>query len=331
VAGRPGSSQYLGLAVSPAEVLDPILWRKRYAWGIALGEGSSRQSLFDRLEEARCKGTQSFQEEIEALDDDEAQAAQFLGVIPDETIRWHLRAAMSEAEYRLGLPMGVNVCKARPVDDGLVKGVHYDEDVGRLPYSAGETRQWFRIDLPRRNIISIERIRAFYFDTQAWDLNTDNGGIDQVKLEWPADGVLHIMPTHIETMIVSTNGNYGVWELLHTAAWRRSPIPDFWAVDFTYGPVTRDRQIGMIPLVLANWISAAAGILILGQAGMAASKGLTSTSISLDGISRSVSLSASAQAGLYGALEANFDKTMERINFDKLRAQMRGPRVRRYY
>jgi hypothetical protein len=322
---RP-SSINLGLAVPPSEVLDPAMWRARYAWGIALGAAQTRDrgSLYSRLEAARCRDS----EVLDELDDDEAALTKFVGDIPDDVIRWHLRAAMSEAEYALGMPMGINVCKARPADDGLVLGTHFDELVPRLPYTRTEAHSFFRIDLPRRGIISVERIRAFYYGTETWDISNDNGTLDQIKLEWTNEGTLHIIPTNLEALVISSGGNWGVWDLINTGG--RSPVPDFWAVDFTYGPVTRDGQVGKIPSVLANWIYCAAGLLVLGQSGMAQSRGLTNTSISIDGISRSVGLSASAQAGLYGALEKSYDAAMQRIDFKKLRAQMRGLRLRPY-
>ncbi len=302
------SYRVLGLSVPVTEALDPKLWRERYAGGIALG-GTKRLTLAERVAAAKA-GT---------------SAGDLIDSIPDDVIKWHLRAAMSELEVKLGIPMGIEVVKTVPLDEGLIKGQHYDHLKPRLPYTHGEALTWFRIDLPP-NVISIERIRAFYFDRLVWNFEGDT--LDQVLLEWPKAGVLHIIPRDLESVIVTSgsmgSGNYGIWETINL---HHSPVPDFWAVDYTRGPVSRDGKVGHIEAVLAHWVYATAGILLLSQAGLAQSKGLTSTSISMDGVSRSISLQASAIYGINSALENAYEKAAKRIDWKQLRASKRGLRM----
>jgi len=292
----------IGRTVHVNEVLDPALWRERYAAGLAAG-----------------------------LEPEEARAARALfNGIPDETIRWHLRSAMSEAELHLrGVNLGIEVLKATPVDEGLRKGTDYDRKISRLPYSAAEEEMFFRIDLPYGPVISVERIRAYYWETLVWEFNParDSSEAENIHLEWSKSGTLHILPANLQAFVVTTTGAWGVW---HTIRLGRSPIPAVWAIDYTIGPNHYDRP-GHIPTVLAHWIYCAASILLLSMSGLAQSKGLSSTSLSIDGVSKSVSLQASAIYGINSALETAFDNAMKRIDWKKLSAAHgRGLRVGMY-
>lgn len=297
------SHRLLGLSVPLNEVLDPALWKQRYAYGIALGATNFATAAERR---AAVKAGKKLNELIDE--------------IPQDVIRWHLRVALSELELKVGVPMGVQVVKSMPLDDNVRQGVDYDVVRGRIPYTRAEAGRWFRIDLPA-NVISVERVRAYYFGRKVWEFSQGSSGI---VLQWPKPGVLHLIPRELEGVIVVDGGNYGVWETvnIHT-----SPVPDFWSVDYTTGPVDRDGQAGRIPAVAAHWVACAAGILLLSIGGLATSKGLTSTSVSMDGVSRSVSLQASAIYGINSALEHAYDEATKRINWKQLRTSMRGLRV----
>jgi hypothetical protein len=300
----------LGLSVPVTEVLDPELWRTRYAYGLVLGDVRRRGTLSGRVDDA-----------LQADEDAEAIKEVISGISPD-TIRWHLKCALSELEMTLGIPMGVEIVKSVPVDDGLVEGVDYDRTIQRLPYTFSETLQWFRIDLPDASILSVERIRGYYYGTKVWEFSGAN--MEQVRLEWPKEGVLHILPIGHQGIIVSTpygGGNYGIW---HTINLHRSPVPDFWSIDYTTGPRARDGKIGNIETVLAHWCYATASIPLLSIGGLAASKGLSSTSVSMEGVSRSVGLQASAIYGLNSALEHVYEQIIKRVDLKRIRTMKRG-------
>jgi hypothetical protein len=264
--------------------------------------------------------------------------------IPDSTIRWHLRAALSELEVKLGIPMGVVIAKADPTGqgnstaeaelakEGLVKGVDYDKIVPRLPYTHGEGMTWYRIDVPS-SVISIERVRAYYYGQLIWEFSNQRGNIEQVRLEWPTQGSMHLLPINFQSVIVtqgpgSSTGNYGVW---HTLALHQSPVPDFWAVDYTLGPTDRQtRTCGHIEAVLADWCYAVASIKLLSMGGLAKSAGLTSTSVSFDGFSKSVGLQASAIYGLNSALEHVYEEATKRIDWKHIKRYKKGLRLRPY-
>lgn len=313
----PNFLRSLGLSVPVTVMLDPVAWRQNYVHGIALGPDS---------------GTGGVLQACAAVTDDETAAAvvQQIDAIPDAVITYHLRAAASELQLKLGQPLGIVVVKSPPIDAGLVQGVHYDKLMPRRPYTHGEGESWYRIDV-HGPVISVERVRAYYYGQLIWEFSNSRNNIDLIRTAWQIQGVNHILPINFQSVIVTKSelggpGNYGVW---HTLGAHRSPVPDFWAVDYTIGPI--DRETGapeQLPLVLVNWVAAVAGQTLLAIAGMGRSGGVTNQSVSFDGISRSVGLAASAQASIYGALETNFKSIEQRIDWKQLRASMRGIRVR---
>ncbi len=313
----PGFIRTLGLSVPVSDILDPELWKARYAVGI--------QGFGVPLEGAgTLTGALSTKVGTDAL-------ADLVGRIPNSTILWHLRVALSELQMKLNIKLGIEVIKSDPVDPGLVLGVHYDRFHPRIPYTRGETLQWFLISLPHKPVVSVERIRGFYFGQKVWEISDSQDNRSLIRIEHPKQGSIHILPTQLESLIITNNatgaGNYGIWETinLHT-----SPVPDFWAVDWTAGPVDVNGEVGKIEAVLAHWVYTVAGLTLLSIAGLAASKGLSSSSVSFDGISRSVSLQASAIYGLNSALEEVFRQTQKRIDWKQLRMQKQGLRIRKY-
>lgn len=316
----------LGLSVPVTEVLDAALWRSRYAHAIALGPEVQTQ-LTTQL--CRVEGMNEL-DTAALLDELNGQLSAAINEIPEEVIRWHLRVSLSELEVKLGIPMGIVIVKSNPVDEGLVQGVHYDRMEPRRPYTHSDARTWYRIDIPS-SVISVERVRGFYFDQLVWEFSPGTDTINQVHLEWAAQGGLHIIPVNFQNIVVSQpggGGTYGVW---HTLALQRSPVPDFWAVDYTLGP--RDRQSGQcghVPAVLAHWVGANAAITLLSIGGAAKSQGLTSSSLSFDGFSKSVGLQASAIYGLNSALEEVYRQATKRIDWNQIKRALKGIRVRPY-
>jgi hypothetical protein len=284
----------LGLTIPIPSLLDPVAWVSRYANGLLVTDGSLSPG-------------------------DAGKVAKALQKVPAETIRWHLRCALSELEVKLGIPMGIQICKSDPIDPGLVQGRDYDRVVGRLPYVRGDADQWFLIKAPS-SLISVERVRAYYFGQLAWEISEARGNMNLLQVEWPKVGELHVLPTNLAMLMVTPTGQYGIFQTLWNA---RNAIPGFWALDYTTGPIAEDGTPGEIELVLANWVCSIAGISILGGASMAASKGFTSTSLSFDGVSRSISLPPS----LFGALSDTLDKTAQRIDWKSLRSFKRPPRL----
>ncbi|MGB0972403.1 MAG: hypothetical protein ACPGVG_15800, partial [Mycobacterium sp.] len=257
-------------------------------------------------------------------DDDDDDDDDDVGILTDDVIRWQLRVAMSELEMKLGIPFSIQVCKSAPVDDGLIKGRDYDKIVPRMPYTVDSAWEWYRMTLPG-SVISVERVRAFYFNQMIWEFTPENGGAENIKLEWPRQGSVHLLPNEFTSVFLGPGplfwGSGAVWQAIHQI---NQPVPDFWAVDYTIGPVTRDGQVGQLEDVLIDWVYCVAGMKLFSIEGIARSKGLSSASVSLDGVSRSVGLQASAIYGLNSALEHVLDEATKRIDWKRIRTSKRG-------
>lgn len=327
----------LGLTVPVSEVLDPKLWAERYAYGLILGPdapASGSASGTSALHAALCPDPGAAKTAGAAAVTaaaSQAQLTELVAGLPPETIRWHLRAALSELEGKLGTPMGIVVVKSTPLDEGLIKGQHYDREEPRRPFTSSDQRNWYKIDLPP-NIISVERVRAYWFGQLVWEISEEQNNSGLFTLEWPRIGSGHILPTSLSNLLITvpvgSAGDFGALQLVHAMA---SPLPDVWAVDYTQGPSDRHTATpGHIPAVQAAWVYAVAGVLLLSLGGLARSEGLTNASISIDGLSKSIGLQASAIYGINSALENAYKVASNRMDWKRMKLQARGLRIRPY-
>lgn len=311
----------LGLTVPITELLDPARWRERYAANIILGTGETlaESSVLAELHGCRPSGapqTKGLQE-----DDDET-----VNEIVDDVIRWHLKVALSELEMRIGIPMGIVVCKSPPVDDGLTLGVHYDKVVPRLPFLRSEQMEFYRIDLPA-GVISVERIRAYWYGQVIWEISAAAFNDAMIRLEHPGTSSLHIIPTQTTSLLLAGLGA-GFYGPLHLLGGEEQALPDVWAVDYTLGPKSKYGAVGTIEAALAHWCYCKAALLLFSMAGQAISRGVTNASLSIDGLSKSIGLNGAQ--GLNAALEQRFKEAEEAIDWKDVRTYKRGLRVRPY-
>lgn len=316
----------LGLTVSIAEILDPDLWRAGYAFNLVLGEGT--RPVEDTLIAAagagcvpRVRAETMRGIEIETAVDETCTAA---AELDDTTIRMHLRAAASEMEICLQVPLGTVVCKSTPIDDGLVRGNHYDREVPRLPYRTSDVANYYQINLPP-GVISVERVRAFWFGQVVW---TISGGSAAISLEHPGTASLHLMPL--------TGALFALWPLTGTPIYSLmqhlisspTPLPSVWAVDYTLGPVTGTGVPGHIEAVFAHWIRMKAALTLLPLAGAGRTKGIAGVSLGMDGLSESIQLAGGGSRSIWVALEDAYQRALDSIDLGKLAVYKRGLVVR---
>lgn len=299
----------LGLSVPVAELVDPDLWRQRYAYGLIAGVLPSDGTLAERLTAAKAAVTKEGTEE----------AVKGIKSLPDAMIRWHLRAALSEVETKISMPMGVRIYKGDPVDEGLVQGQDYDAVYPRQPWLVSDVNAWYRIPvLP--NLVSIERVRAYYFGNLVLSVSGEN-----IQMAHPRQGEANILPITFNTLALA-QGWYGSAHTLLLGSPR--PVPNVWSIDFTTGPIDRDGTPSRVPAMLAAYVYALAGQAIFALDGLARSKGVTSSSLSMDGVSRSLSFASGGQGGgINSAVESYLEKAEKRIDINALRTSMKGIRI----
>ncbi len=299
----------LGLTVPVSELLDVAKWRDRYAWGVPLA-GAEAFTPTQRLQESCGRLNEACDGQVRTL----------IAQIPDAIVRWHLRAALSELEVKLGIPMGIVVVKTPPLDTGVTLGQHFDKLGQRLPFYYQDAAEYWKLSLPY-SVLSVERVRGVYFGTTIVTLAGSS-----VILEWPGPGAAHINPIDMRTALSGATYANTYASDLFTDLWRmREQVPDFWAVDYTIGP--RDKftgESGKVEVVLAHWVGLRAAKLLINLAGTASAQGVASTSLSMDGITRAVTLSQSAMYGVNSAYELVLQSYTDSIDWKSLREVKRG-------
>ncbi len=320
---RPANGLYrtMGLTVPVAEVLNVRLWRDRYAWGIPLAGSDAFTPKQQLVEACQALNENDVQQQVQAL----------VAQIPDHVIRWHLRAALSELEMRLAIPMGLVVVKSPDLDAHVVQGRDFDRLDPRRPWKFQDAMYHYRLDLPY-NVVSVERIRAYMYGTRIieCDNNGNNGplSIGRIVLEWPSQGSVHILPVNMSAIIQGPSmSDYAlsIWELMFR---QQRSVPDFWSFDYTLGPWDRMTHTpGQIEAVLAHWVYLRAGKLLINMAGTAYGQGIASTSLSFDGFSRTITTSQSAMYGINSAMELVFQGLTDSIDWRTIKRYKRGLKV----
>lgn len=331
-----GTYRSLGLTVPVSEVLDPKLWRERYAYNLFTGPLSPavQNQERDELHDLMCVKPSGPKTAGARAAVSQAELTELVEGLPDETIRWHLRVALSAAEAKLGIPMGTVVVKTPPVDEGLIKGVHYDRVEPRRPFVRSNQSNWWKFELPT-GLISVERVRAYWYDVLVWEISEEQGNLDLLHIQWQDQGGSHIIPAAGFNLLITApgfsgawgSGNYGAFQLLHHGLGNQR-LPNVWGYDYTIGPYDKHTNTpGQIEAILAHWCYCEAAMTLLSIEGMGRSQGVSNASVSIDGLSRSVGLTASAIYGLNSALEEALKRASERIDFEALRTYKKGLKV----
>jgi hypothetical protein len=251
--------------------------------------------------------------------------------MPHAMIQTHINNAIGQFSKFTGINLTRRIIKSKPVDEGLVLGVDYHEVIGRLPYNEKLVRNFFQIQLPHSGIISVERVRGFLRE-QALAIDAES-----VRISHPIEGIIQIIPN---TVMIGAFINYGIYPVPARAVPFMASLrcPAFWSVDYTVGPNAGLRDDGglgpdmeagaaYIDDDIGDWIFKTAAIVILNIASIAIKPGVASESFSFEGISRSLSTTASGVNPYYGSMIDQFRKDIANIDLKKYRKRGRGLRV----
>lgn len=302
-----------GQPVPIEDCVKATLWRDRYAWGHILSR-------------AFAVHPSATEEEINIL------RQETFGYLPDHVVEWHLSAALAELGAKLQTRLRVEIVKAPPVDTTLVRGADYHR-VGRpLPLVRDMARTYLRIDVGEP-LLSVQRVRISYHGSAPEDFVTAEDVADTIKIVAPTTGTFHIMPAGgIFGFPVMSEGYAPLmvsrrqqdWAYSHSS--RVNTVPATWLVDYTTGPVG-ENDAGAIDAALAAWVYARAGLTLFSLSGVAQAGGVASTSVSIDGVSRSTSLTASAIYGLNSSFEKVLEDYQKSIDWGYWRSRYSGVSV----
>jgi hypothetical protein len=186
-------------------------------------------------------------------------------------------------------------------------GADWDCRKDALTYYAPSAGHWINVKWPYIPLIRMEELYG----------KASNVRIVDIALEWvefhERGGFLELVPFNQE---VAFNFIGLVWiESLRGPV----PIPNFWNFTALVG-------FRKIPGVLLELVAKKAAMDMLILAGQALRGGISSQSISRDGVSESVSYNVSGQYGVYGPTISSFQKWID-DNLKELRGAFRGPNL----
>lgn len=285
--------------VQIAEVIDANRWRRLYAWGLALVVDSSLAATL------RAAGLT------------EARIAELTGELPDEVIQAHLQAALSEMGAKLGTRLETVRVTTPLAGETLPTG--HARGVPRPLLVSSDSDYALSLQLPEQ-VLGMVRLRAvFYGDVLAtWSTEEE---LARLQVTDPRGGIVRVGFT-LEQWARYVSGWYTPWRQMD----QPPPISSFWYADYLSGFVApyTDGAPGSVPEVLDKWVATTASLTLLPLVGAANTGGAASSSISMDGLSRSVSL---PDGGIWGYYLRHLKEARDGINLDALRTLYNPRRV----
>lgn len=180
----------------------------------------------------------------------------------------------------------------------------WDKIVDALTFRSASAGSWINFRMPYKPIIRFDQLYGQIANTRIVD----------IALEWveahEKGGMVELVPFNQE---VAFNFIGLIWvEALRGPV----PLPNFWNFDAVVG-------YRKTPEVLLELVAKKAAIDVLTIAGQAFRGGYSSQSVSRDGVSESVSYTASATYGIYSATIEDYRKWIEE-NLASIRGATRG-------
>lgn len=225
--------------------------------------------------------------------------------MPDEDIEVYIANAVRTVESRLGTSLRPIKVKCT-MNGQLDPSDEANYDIAEPPYDYNfytYSVRWGALKLRRRPVISIDKFEFKFPNGQKiYDFPPE-----WIKLR-PRQGVLHIVPYTGYSTVIS---RYPI-----LAGFMGRNVPQVIWVDYTAG-------FKEIPDDIYDLIAKLTAITVLGIAGDAVLVGISSISTSIDGLSESLSTTASATSATYGA---HIKQLTDEVNdlFDQRKGDIRG-------
>lgn len=238
--------------------------------------------------------------------------------ITDETLRRHLRQArdlIENTELQIFLEPTRCVTDIDPTQitfsqqnlSPIVLDADWDVRTPPVTFYPKGVGDWIHIQMPMFHVLRVDSLYGAVANTRIVDIN----------LEWieigEKQGFLQLVPFNQEIA-------FDFIGLVYVEALRgQVEIPSFWRYNLIAG--LRD-----VPAEIQEYLGRLAAIPVLTVAGQAFRSGYSSQSVSRDGVSESVSYTASAIYGIYSASIEDHKRWIKE-HLGALRGKYRGPNL----
>jgi len=202
-------------------------------------------------------------------------------VLPDSVCQAHINNAVSALEHLLDISI-------------TPRTTTEEKD-----YNANDYIQWGYLQLNNFPLISISEMNIVYLH----DLNNDPETSLEIPLNWvrldKETGIVRLIPNNkFPSRLAVDSGASFFPELFR----RQGHVPNLWRVTYKYG-----FDDGKVPVLLNHAIGLMSSLFVLSVAGnLVLGAGIAATSISLDGLSQSISTTQSAENSAYSATRKEY-------------------------
>lgn len=235
-------------------------------------------------------------------------------LMEDEDIQAYIEAAASEMERRLGIPLKPTIIICNGESRGYFIDEEYDREEPPYDYDAKSWMNYGFLQLRERPVIKLLEYKLVLPNNQV--IMDFMARPEWLKL-YKKNGQVHMVPYAGDPSIFNMAGGTLTGYPFITGAIQGN-IPQMIYVSYVAG-YEQDK----IPKDIRNAVAKMAAIDLLGVAGDAVMVGIANLSTSIDGLSESVGLTASASYSTYGAHIEQFKKEIEAF-FDPKGADPRG-------
>lgn len=217
------------------------------------------------------------------------------GVMSDLEIKKFIDEAIAEVERKLGIYIKPTVIASNPWERGLTEGVDYEVEEHPYDYEARSYTNWGFLQLREKPMIDLKGLKLVLPNGQIiMDFMREPNTKKWIKLDKVGSQINIVPYAGDPTLFAMLGGSQSGYPFVTGRL--NSNIPHMFYVDYVAG-----YGVGKLPHDIGEVIAKTAAINILGLAGDAVLVGISSMSTSIDGLSESLSTTASATSATYGA------------------------------
>lgn len=224
----------------------------------------------------------------------------------DEDIKDFIDGAIDEVQKELGVYIKPTIIVSNPWERGFVEDEDYEVEEHPYDYDARSYRNYGFLQLREKPLIELYGLKLVLPNGDViMDFMRDANTRRWVKVD-KTGAQINIVPYAGDpTLFYMMGGSQSGFPFVTGAL--NSSMPHMFYVDYVAG-----YKVGKLPKDISNIIAKIASVDILGVAGDAVMVGISSTSTSMDGLSESTSLTASATASTYGAHIMQLQKEIDK-------------------